>query len=320
LIAEKEVFMGNGDTQKRVLITGCSSGFGLLTAVEAAKAGYDCVATMRNMDKANYLRQALKQAGADATIEQLDVTDAESIRTIASRYAPIDILVNNAGILIMGSALDITEDEMQRVFETNYFGAVRLTRAVARQMIEAAGGLIINVASLAGLVGHPFNATYAATKHALIGFSRSIRLELRPFNIDVVSVEPGYHKTEIIRTNANLTENFYDKQSPTFEYNRGFLKLMLDEIVPRAAGADKVARKIVEIIQAEKRKPHYVIGKDAKLLTIAKWLGLTCYVENWIYKYLIRATRRENRRAQGKKEARGQRAEARGRKTETEDR
>ena len=303
--------MGNGETQKRVLITGCSSGFGLLTAVEAAKAGYDCIATMRNMAKADGLRGALKQAGAGATIEQLDVTDAEAVRALVAKYAPIDILVNNAGILIIGSALDITEDEMRRIFETNYFGAVRLTRAVAGQMIEAGGGLIINVASLAGLVGHPFNAAYAASKHAIIGFSRSLRLELRPFNIDVVSVEPGYHRTEIIRANANLTENFYDKKSPTFEYNRGFLKLMLDEIVPRAADADRVAGKIVEIMGAEKRKPHYVIGKDAKLLTIAKWLGLTCYVENWIYKYLIRATRRENRRAQAKKEARGRKTEGR---------
>jgi len=293
--------MGNGDRRKRVLITGCSSGFGLLTAVEAAKAGFDCIATMRNMAKADYLREALKRAGAVAVIEQLDVTDAEAIRSLVGKYAPIDVLVNNAGILIMGSALDITEEEMLRVFETNYFGAVRLTRAVATQMIEAGGGLIINVASLAGLLGHPFNAAYAAAKHALVGFSRSVRLELKPFNIDVVSVEPGYHKTEIIRTNANLTENFYDKKSPTFEYNRGFLKLMLDEIVPRAADAENVAKKIVEIMRAEKPKAHYVIGKDAKLLTIAKWLGLTCYIDRWMYKYLLRATRRENRRAQAKR-------------------
>jgi len=295
--------MVDDDRQKRVLITGCSSGFGLLTAVLSAKAGFDCIATMRNMSKTDYLRGALKQAGACATIEQLDVTSPEAVRQLVAKYAPVDILVNNAGILVMGSALDITEEEMRRVFETNYFGAVRLTRAVARQMIETGGGLIINVASLAGLVGHPFNAAYAAAKHALVGFSRSVRLELKPFNIDVVSVEPGYHRTEIIRSNANLTENFYDKQSPMFEYNRGFLKLMLDEIVPRAADAERVAKKIVEIMQAEKRKPHYVIGKDAKLLTIAKWLGLTFYVEKWIYKYLVRATRRENRRA----EARGRR-------------
>jgi len=296
--------MDNKPKRKRVLITGCSSGFGLLTAVEAAKAGYDCIATMRNIAKADYLRSALEQANVTATIDRLDVTDTEAVRTIAAKYAPIDVLINNAGILIMGSAMNITEDEMRKIFETNYFGAVALTRAVAAQMIESGGGLIINVASLAGLVGHPFNSAYAASKHALIGFSRSTRLELKPFNINVVSIEPGYHKTEIIRTNANLSENFYDSQSPMFEYNRGFLKLMLDEIVPRAADAERVARKIVEIMQTGRPKAHYVIGKDTRLLTIARWLGLTWLVEKMMYKYLIRATRRENKRAQAKKEGR----------------
>jgi NAD(P)-dependent dehydrogenase (short-subunit alcohol dehydrogenase family) len=295
--------MDNKPKRKRVLITGCSSGFGLLSAVEAAKAGYDCIATMRNMAKADYLRDALKQADTTATIDRFDVADVGSARAIASKYAPIDILINNAGILIMGSAMNITEDEMRKVFETNYFGAVALTRAVAEQMIETGAGLIINVASLAGIIGHPFNSAYAASKHALIGFSRSIRLELKPFNINVVSVEPGYHKTEIIRANANLSENFYDKQSPMFEYNRGFLKLMMDKIVPRAADAERVAKKIVEIMQTDRPKAHYVIGKDAILLTIARWLGLSQLVEKMMYKYLIKSTRRETKRAQAKKKS-----------------
>ena len=296
--------MDNDGKRKRVLITGCSSGFGLLTAVAAAKAGYDCIATMRNPAKADYLRQALKQAGTDATIDQLDVTDSEAIEAIAAKYAPIDILVNNAGILIMGSALDITEEEMQRIFETDFFGAVRFTRAIAPQMIEHRSGLIINVASLAGLTGHLFNATYSSAKHALVGFSRSIRLELKPFNIDVVSVEPGYHKTEIIRANANLTENFYDKESPMFEYNRGFLRLMMAEVMPRAAEADAVSGKIIEIMQAKKPKAHYVIGKDAKIVALARWLGLSGLVDSIIYKKFTTAVRRENRRAQEKRKSR----------------
>jgi NAD(P)-dependent dehydrogenase (short-subunit alcohol dehydrogenase family) len=205
--------------KKRVLITGCSSGFGLSTAVSAARAGYDVVATMRNLDKAHYLEDALKNARATASIDRLDVTSPDDISQIALKYAPIDILVNNAGILIMGSFLDITEEETRRVIETNYFGAVALTRAIVPQMIEAGSGRIINIASLAGLVGHIFNAAYSAGKHALVGFSRSIRLELKPFNIDVVSVEPGYHKTEIIRANANVSENFYDRNSPMFQYS-----------------------------------------------------------------------------------------------------
>jgi len=288
---------------KRVLITGCSSGFGLLTAVGAAKAGFDCIATMRNLSKAHYLEEALKQASATATIDQLDVTDAGCIKQITEKYAPIDILVNNAGILIMASALDITEEEMRKVFETNYFGAVALTRAVVGGMIENRKGLIINIASLAGLIGHMFNASYSASKHALVGFTKSIRPELKPFNIKVVSVEPGYHKTEIIRANANLSENFYDKTSPLFEYNRGFLRLMLNKIVPRAADAKNVTDKIIEIMQTPNPKPHYIIGKDAAFTTIAQWLGLMGLLEKFFLRKLNDAANRENKRSEAKKSA-----------------
>ena len=287
--------------KKRVLITGCSSGFGLLTAVEAAQAGYDVVATMRNLGKADYLRQALDQAGATAVIERLDVTDRDSIEAIAGKYRPVDILINNAGILTMGSFLDITEDEMRTVFETNYFGAVALTRAVVGGMIENGSGLVINVASLAGLIGHIFNAAYCASKHALVGFSKSIRQELKAFNINVVSVEPGYHKTEIIRANANVSENFYDQDSPMLQYNRGFLRLMRDEIIPRAGEAQDVVETIMKIMSADKPKAHYVIGKDARLATTMQWLGLTGAMEKKIHTKLLSATRRENRRTEARK-------------------
>ena len=217
--------MDKNNKGKKVLITGCSSGFGLLTAVEAAKAGFQVIATMRNIAKANYLSDALNQANVSAAIEPLDVTNHQSITEVIAKHTPIDILVNNAGILIMGSCLDISEEEMRKVFETNYFGAVALTRAVLPNMVKNRSGLIINVASLAGRIGHLFNAAYSASKHALIGFSRSIRLELKACNIKVVSVEPGYHKTEIIRANANLAEKFYNRQSPMFQYNLSLIHI-----------------------------------------------------------------------------------------------
>lgn len=282
--------------RKRVLITGCSSGFGLLCAAEAAKAGYEVIATMRNMDKKSYLEQAFSQAGVTGTIDRLDVTDKENITEITQKYGPVDILVNNAGILIMGSFLDISEEEMRRVFETNYFGAVELTRAIVPGMIESGSGTIINIASLAGLMGHLFNAAYSGSKHALVGFSRSIRIELKPFNIKVVSVEPGYHKTEIIRANANVSENFYDRKSRMFEYNRGFLRLMYDKVIPKAGQPEDVVRKIVEIMGSDNPKSHYVIGKDARQITTMQRLGLTRLVDKKISRMLSDAVRRENRR------------------------
>jgi NAD(P)-dependent dehydrogenase (short-subunit alcohol dehydrogenase family) len=294
--------MDKYNQNKKVLITGCSSGFGLLTAVEAAKAGFQVIATMRNMTKAQYLSDALKQANVDAAIEHLDVTNQQSITEVIVKHAPIDILVNNAGTLIMGSCLDISEEEMRKVFETNYFGAVALTRAVLPDMIKNRSGLIINVASLAGLMGHLFNAAYSASKHALIGFTRSIRLELKAHNIKVVSVEPGYHKTEIIRANANLADNFYDRQSPMFQYNRGFLRLMMKKVIPRAAEPSTVATKIVQIMKTPNPKNHYIIGKDAHIASVLHRLGLMRPLENQIYKKLLTATERENLREQQKKQ------------------
>lgn len=293
--------MDTSNKDKKVLITGCSSGFGLLTAVEAAKADFQVIATMRNMAKAKYLNDALKQANVTAAIEHIDVSNHQLITKVIAKHAPIDILVNNAGILIMGSCLDISEEEMRKVFETNYFGAVALTRAVLPDMVKNRSGLIINVASLAGRIGHLFNAAYSASKHALIGFSRSIRLELKAHNIKVVSVEPGYHKTEIIRANANLAENFYNRQSPMFQYNRGFLRLMMKKVIPRAANASTVAQKIVQIIQTTNPRNHYIIGKDAKIATTLQRLGLMRPLENQIYKKLLTATERENQREEQKK-------------------
>lgn len=287
--------------KKRVLITGCSSGFGLLTAVGAAKAGFEVIATMRNLQKSDRLKQALKKAKVGATIDELDVTKPEAIDRIAAKYSPVDILVNNAGILMGGSFLTLTDAEARSVFETDYFGAVAMTKAMAPAMMERKEGMIINVASLAGRAGHMFNSSYGAAKHALVGFSRSIRLELRPFNIKVVSVEPGYHRTEVIRNNANLSENFYDKNSPMFDWNRGFLQLMFKEVIPRAANPKRVADKIVKIMRTARPRKHYIIGTDAMLATTAKWLGLGGLVEDIVYKKLKIEAKRKRKRDKKKK-------------------
>lgn len=297
------------DTPKRVLITGCSSGFGLLTAVGAAREGFEVIATMRKLDKAGPLTEALAQAKVTARIEALDTANPESIRAAADAFGPVDILVNNAGILIAGSFLDLTEAEADRVFQTNYFGVVRLTRALAPQMMGRSSGRIINIASLAGLVGHPFNSAYAASKHALIGFTQSIRVELAPFGIDVVSVEPGYHKTEIIRANANQSEHFYDRNSPMYEWNRGFLRAMFDEIIPRAGEPQQVADLVVQIMCCEKPKAHYTVGTDAKFTTALRWLGLGGWLERKVCRVIRRYRRLENTREAEKQSRRKQRKE-----------
>ncbi|MCI0499493.1 MAG: SDR family oxidoreductase [Planctomycetales bacterium] len=289
---------------KCVLITGCSSGFGFLAALGAAQNGFDVIATMRNLDKSQPLKTALSSANLSARIEQLDVTSPQSVADFAKKSGPVDILVNNAGILITGSFLDQTEAEMRKIFETNYFGIVNLTRAIAPGMMERKTGRIINIASLAGLVGHPFNAAYAASKHALVGFTKSIRVELAPFGIDVISIEPGYHRTEIIGANANQSDNFYNRQSPMFTWNRGFLRVMFEEILPRAGHPQDVADLILNLMTAKKPKPHYIIGKDARFAATLQWLGFGPWLERKVVRKIRRATRLENKREEEKKSRR----------------
>lgn len=278
--------------RRRVLITGCSSGFGLLTAVQAAGSGFDVVATVRNPVRADALRRALDARGLDAKIDTLDVTDSEHIRRIADRYEPIDVLVNNAGILINGSFADLSERELRDVFETNYFGAVALTRAVAGPMLRRRRGRIINVASLAGSVGYPYCSAYAASKAALIAFTQSIRVELAPFGIDVVSVEPGFHKTQIIGSNARPADRFDDPDSPLASYGRSSLRALAGDLLPWAGSPEKVARRIVRLMSVRRPRTRYVLGTDARLAAAFRWLGLAGAMERLFIRRIERAHRR----------------------------
>jgi hypothetical protein len=122
----------------------------------------------------------------------------------------------------------------------------------------------------------------------------------------VISIEPGYHKTEIIRVNANQSANFYDRRSPMFQWNRGFLKAFLDEIVPRAGEPQPVVDKVLTLLASEKPKPHYVIGKDAKFAMILRWLGLGRWLEKQVYRKIRQARRLENKREAEKKARRKQ--------------
>jgi NAD(P)-dependent dehydrogenase (short-subunit alcohol dehydrogenase family) len=283
---------GSQTERRRVLITGCSSGFGLLTAVRAAQAGFEVVATLRDPARAGSLRQALEAAGVGARIDALDVTDPDHVRRIAAAYAPVDVLVNNAGILINGSFVDLSERELREVFETNYFGVVALTRAVVGPMLRRRRGRIINVASLAGSVGYPYCSAYAAGKGALIAFSQSIRVELAPFGVDVVSIEPGFHKTKLVGSNARLSEHFNDPHSPLAEHNRGYLRALSEELLPWAGSPEKVADRIVRLMSVRKPRARYLMGMDARLAILGRWLGLAGPLERLLIRRIERACRR----------------------------
>jgi NAD(P)-dependent dehydrogenase (short-subunit alcohol dehydrogenase family) len=183
-----------------VLITGCSSGIGLSAAVECAAAGHRVVATMRDPEKARPLLDAAGARGAAVHVEQLDVTSVGAfakVRELTLKYGPFYGLVNNAGIACGGAFEEQSEGDVRAQFETNVFGMMTVIRAALPSMRAAQRGRIVNVSSLSGRVAFPMLSVYAASKHAVEGFSESLRWEVEPFGIDVLVVEPGSLKTAL---------------------------------------------------------------------------------------------------------------------------
>jgi len=177
------------------LITGCSSGFGLGAAVALAKQGGTVVATMRNTAKAGPLREAARAAGVDMMIAQLDVTDSGSreraVADVVAKYGQIDVLINNAGICSIGASEILGEGNLRDLFETNVFGVYALMAAVLPGMRARRSGRIVNVSSIAAFYAPKYMMGYAATKHALDALSVGMDLELKDFNVRVISVAPG---------------------------------------------------------------------------------------------------------------------------------
>src|SRR5271165_5259937 len=169
--------------EKIAVVTGSSSGIGLLTAVELALNGYGVVATMRNLANSSRLEEAAQKAGVRDRIYvlRLDITEFESlpvaVEEIVRSHDRIDVLVNNAGFSVAGFAEDMTLDELRHQLETNFFGNVAMTKAVLPLMRAQRSGHIIMVTSVGGLMGQPMLSAYSASKYALEGWSESLRIE-----------------------------------------------------------------------------------------------------------------------------------------------
>jgi NAD(P)-dependent dehydrogenase (short-subunit alcohol dehydrogenase family) len=205
----------------RVLITGCSSGFGLLTALRFAREGDRVYATMRNPDRApEELRRAIAQEKLSIVLLRLDVCDQASVDLALQEAGPIDVLVNNAGIELRSPIEDASEEDVRRQFETNVFGAVRVLHAVLPSMRERGRGAIVNVSSIAGLVARPFGGYYSATKHALEAISEALYFEVRPFGVRVILIEPGQYATQLLDNAFNGRR--FGPASPYWEASERF--------------------------------------------------------------------------------------------------
>ena len=184
-----------------VLITGCSSGFGLEAALAFARNGDTVVATMRDLSRSGRLAGAVKQEALDLDIAALNVAEphtfVDAVERVVAVHGRLDVLVNNAGINRVGAFEDTPEATLREVMEINLFGPLLLARAVLPAMREQRGGCIINVSSLSGIAGLPGDVSYSASKFALEGAIEALRHEVDRWGIRVALVEAGLHATEI---------------------------------------------------------------------------------------------------------------------------
>ena len=245
------------------LVTGASSGIGAETAKGLLAAGYTVYAGARRVDA----MRALEAAGA--RVLSLDVTDdasmAAAVDSILRETGRIDVLVNNAGYGSYGALEDVPLDEGRRQFEVNIFGLARLTQLVLPTMRAQRAGRIVNVSSVSGKIGEPFGAWYHASKHALEGLSDSLRMELRPFGIDVVIIEPGSTRTAW----GGIARDSLTRHSGEGPYRDG-ARAHLQMMTSVSAGSlpkppIEVAATIVKAVRARHPRTRYPAGGGARL-------------------------------------------------------
>ena len=254
---------------KIAIVTGTSSGFGLMTTVELARKGFTVIATMRNSNKSANLLQQARKNGVESKIiiHELDVTDEKSIQTFQSRvmedFERVDVLINNAGYAGAGFVEEVSMEEYRKQFETNVFGVIAVTKAFLPMMRKQGHGCIISISSISGKVAFPGLSPYIASKHAIEGWSESLRLEMQPYGVKVVLIEPGSYKTSIWSTGKQVALGSLQAHSPYQEYMQSIERYI-------AQGEDsfgdplEVAKKIAEIAGMKNPKMRYPIGRGVK--------------------------------------------------------
>jgi NAD(P)-dependent dehydrogenase (short-subunit alcohol dehydrogenase family) len=248
--------MTRGSDRQVVVLTGASSGLGRVTAALLAERGYRVFGTGR---------QPAGDAPAGVEMLALDVRDdrsvADAVDRVIAHAGRIDVLVNNAGYLLAGAIEETSVDEARAQFETNFFGAVRMVGAVLPAMRAQAGGRIVTIGSLAGLLGVPFEGFYSASKHALEGYSASLRYEVRPFNIHVSVIEPGFFRSQL-----GGAKRIPARSVPDYDGVRARATAAFDAAITHGPDPARIAATIASVIAAPAPRLHYRVGRDATIV------------------------------------------------------
>ncbi len=242
---------------KTIWITGASSGIGEALAIEWSKYKPVLILSGRNVAKLNLVKTACEQNGARAVVAELDLTSYESIESavsfVLSTYPKIDILVNNGGISQRSTVLEASVEVDRKVMETNFFGAITLTKKILPEMVKNKAGHILVISSIVGKFGFPLRSAYSASKHALQGYFDSLRAEMTDNNIYVTIVSPG-------RIVTNISINAIDKDGKKYG--------IMDPGQKKGMPAGACAKKIIKAVK--KRKKDILIGRKELLMVYFK--------------------------------------------------
>jgi NAD(P)-dependent dehydrogenase (short-subunit alcohol dehydrogenase family) len=272
--------MAGTSGQRHWLISGVSSGFGRVLAQAALARGDSVAGTLRDPVQLAAF-EALAPGRAHGVL--LDVTDTARVEAgvaqALQRLGRIDVLVNNAGYGLFGAVEETAEDEARRVMETNFFGTLRLTRAVLPQLRRQGGGRIVNFSSLAGLIGIPGVGLYSAAKHAVEGLSESLALELAPLGIRLILVEPGGFRTDFAGRSMTVV------RQPLADYDTTPAGRTRSNIA-RYSGHEpgdpaKAMAVLLQAVDAAEPPLRLVLGEDAMQAVRAKLERVAADIESW---------------------------------------
>ena len=268
------------DHSKVWLITGASRGLGAAIARTALEAGHRVVATARNPDT---LTEALGGPNERFLPVALDVTRPEdaaaAVASATARFGRIDVLVNNAGYGQLGAFEEVSAEDIMRQFETNVFGLMHVTRAVLPVLREQRSGHIFNLSSIGGKRGGDRYSIYAASKFAVEGFSESLSAEMAPFGVHVTVVEPGFFRTDFLKTSSvrygNQTIDDYADGSAA---SQAFYE---DRSGQQAGDPVKLAQALLTLAAAPAPPTRFAVGSDAFALVMQKDAEEVAEAERW---------------------------------------
>ena len=245
--------------KKVILVTGASSGIGLACANELYAAGHTVYGSSRDLKR--------MESVSFKPIE-LDVTNETSVNSaydkIISAEGKLDVLINNAGNSIVGPAYTTPVEMARQQFNVNFFGLIRMSGAVLPAMIAENTGLIINISSLAGLFGLPYQSMYCASKHAVEGYSQSLRMELRKTNVKIVVINPGDYKTEITASREKFPLVIKNEKLLT-DYNAMMSIVERDE--NSAPDPEILGKEVVKIVASSNPSHRYLSGQFSQRIT-----------------------------------------------------